>query len=212
MTSPRTRRLAVLASGHGTNLRALADADRAGTLGGSIALVLSDRADAGALAIAREHGIPAFALDPGSPRTRLSDEAEAAWVERLRAHEVDTILLAGFMRILRARFLEAFQGKVLNIHPSLLPAFPGVGAIARALEHGAKVTGCTVHLVDSGVDEGPILMQSAVPVFEDDDLAALTQRVHAVEHALYAHAVRAFLTRPFTLEGRRVRWLAPDLP
>jgi len=212
MTSPRTRRLAVLASGHGTNLRALADADRAGTLGGSIALVLSDRADAGALAIARERGIPAFALDPGAPRTRLTDEAEAVWVEHLRAHDVDTILLAGFMRILHARFLGAFQGKVLNIHPSLLPAFPGVDAIARALEHGAKVTGCTVHLVDGGIDEGPILMQSAVPVFDDDDLAALTKRVHGAEHALYAHAVRAFLTRPFAIEGRRVRWLAPDVP
>jgi phosphoribosylglycinamide formyltransferase-1 len=212
MMSPRTRRLAILASGHGTNLRALSDADRAGTLGGSIALVLCDRADAGALAIARERGIPAEALDPGPHRTRLGDEAEARWVERLRAHEIDTILLAGFMRILHARFLGAYQGKVLNIHPSLLPAFPGTNAIARALEHGARVTGCTVHLVDAGVDEGPILFQSAVPIHEGDTLTALAERVHKAEHALYPRAVHAFLTRPFELEGRRVRWLAPEAP
>jgi phosphoribosylglycinamide formyltransferase-1 len=209
MTSPRTRRLAVLASGQGTNLRALADADRARTLGGSIALVLSDRADAGALDIARERGIPAEALDAGK---RLEGVAEDAWLARLRAHDVDTILLAGFMRILHARFLGAYPGKVLNIHPSLLPAFPGVNAIARALEHGARVTGCTVHVVDAGVDQGPILMQSAVPVFDDDTLPALEGRIHAAEHALYPRAVRSFLTRPFVLEGRRVRWLAPDVP
>lgn len=212
MTSPRTRRLAVLASGHGTNLRALADADRAGTLGGSIAFVLSDRADAGALAIAREHGIAAEALDPGTRASRLADAAEPRWLERLAAHDVDTILLAGFMRILHAGFLDAFQGKVLNIHPSLLPAFPGVDAIARALGHGVRVTGCTVHLVNAGIDDGPILMQSAVPIFDDDTLATLVPRIHAAEHALYPRAVRSFLTRPFELEGRRLHWLAPELP
>lgn len=212
MTSPRTRRLAVLASGHGTNLRALADADRAGALGGSIALVLSDRPDAGALAIARERGIPAEALDPGPRASRLADATEPQWLERLAAHDVDTILLAGFMRILHAGFLDAFRGKVLNIHPSLLPAFPGLDAIARALDHGVRVTGCTVHLVHAGIDDGPILMQGAVPILDDDTLATLTPRIHAAEHALYPRAVHSYLTRPFELDGRRVRWLVPELP
>ena len=201
MTSPRTRRLAVLASGQGTNLRALLDA---GELGGSIVLVLSDRADAGALAIAREHGVEAEALDAG--RGRLQGDAEAAWLARLARADVDTILLAGFMRILDAPFLAAYPGRILNIHPSLLPAFPGTHAIARALEHGVRVTGCTVHLVDAGVDEGPILEQTAIAVHADDTLESLTTRMHAAEHALYARAVRAFLTRPFTIEGRRVTW------
>ena len=205
MTSPRTRRLAVLASGQGTNLRALLDAEHAGELGGSIVVVLSDRADAGALAIARERGVAAEALDPG-PARKLTGGAEAAWLARLAEADVDTILLAGFMRILDARFLAAYPGRILNIHPSLLPAFPGTHSIARALEHGVRVTGCTVHLVDAGVDEGPILDQSAVPVLEDETLDTLTARVHAAEHALYARTVRAFLTRPFTLAGRRVTW------
>jgi phosphoribosylglycinamide formyltransferase-1 len=200
--------LAVLASGHGSNLRALADADRAGELGGAIVLVLSDRPECGAVAIARERGIAVEVPDPGRFHTRLSPETELAWVERLRAHDVDTILLAGFMRILHAPFLDAFPGRVLNIHPSLLPAFPGVDAIGQAWRHGARVTGCTVHLVTAGIDEGPILMQSAVPVLDDDTEASLAARVHAAEHALFARAVRAFLERPFTLEGRRVRWLA----
>jgi phosphoribosylglycinamide formyltransferase-1 len=203
MTSPRTRRLAVLASGQGTNLRALLDA---GELGGSIVLVLSDRADAGALAIAREHGVEAAALDAGAAGARLRGNAEAAWLARLAAANVDTILLAGFMRILDAPFLAAYPGRILNIHPSLLPAFPGTHSIARALAHGVRVTGCTVHLVDAGVDEGPILEQAAVAVHGDDTLESLTARMHAAEHALYARAVRAFLTRPFTIEGRRVTW------
>jgi len=204
MTSPRTRRLAVLASGQGTNLRALLEADRAGELGGSIVVVLSDRAEAGALAVAREHGVEAEALDPGSSKSRL--EGEAAWLERLGRADVDTILLAGFMRILDARFLAAYPGRILNIHPSLLPAFPGTHSIARALEHGVRVTGCTVHLVDAGVDEGPILDQTAVAIHADDTLESLTARMHSAEHALYKRAVHAFLTRPFTLEGRRVTW------
>jgi len=167
-------------------------------------VVLSDRPDAGALAIAREHGVAAEALDAG--RGRLTGTAEAAWLERLARADVDTILLAGFMRILDARFLAAYPGRILNIHPSLLPAFPGTHSIARAREHGVRVTGCTVHLVDAGVDEGPILDQTAVAVHADDTLESLTARMHSAEHALYARAVRAFLTRPFTLEGRRVTW------
>jgi len=168
-------------------------------------VVLSDRADAGALEVAREHGVEAEALDPGPSRSRLAG-AEEAWLERLARADVDTILLAGFMRILDARFLAAYPGRILNIHPSLLPAFPGTHSIARALEHGVRVTGCTVHLVDAGVDDGPILDQTAVAIHADDTLESLTARMHSAEHALYARAVRAFLTRPFTLAGRRVTW------
>jgi len=195
-----TRRLAVLASGQGTNLRALLGAD----LGAKIVLVLTDRADAGALAVAREHDVEAATLDPGPSRGRLANEP--AWLERLSGARVDTVLLAGFMRILGDPFLAAFPGRILNIHPSLLPAFPGTHAIARALEHGVRVTGCTVHLVDAGIDEGPILGQRAVEVRAGDTLETLTRRVHEAEYALYAATVRDFLKRPFTIEGRRVTW------
>ncbi|MEP7027774.1 MAG: phosphoribosylglycinamide formyltransferase [Candidatus Eisenbacteria bacterium] len=210
MTSSRSRRLAVLASGHGSNLRALADADRAGTLGGSIVLVMSDRPDCGAGAIARARGLPVETPGTGPFRTKLDADTELHWIERLRAHGVDTVLLAGFMRVLHAPFLDAFPDRVLNIHPSLLPAFPGVDAIGQAWRHGAGITGCTVHVVTRGIDEGPILMQSAVPVLDDDSIATLTERVHAAEHVLYPRAVQHFLTRPFAVEGRRVRWLAPE--
>src|SRR5262249_39442802 len=149
---------------------------------------------AGALAIARERGVPAEWI-PFDDR---------AYVARLK--DVDTVLLAGFMRILGPAFLDAFPGRILNIHPSLLPAFPGTHAIERALAHGVRVTGCTVHLVDQGVDEGPILGQRAVAIAEDDTLDALTQRVHEAEYALYARTVHDYLTRPFTIEGRRVTW------
>jgi len=208
MTTTRPRRLAVLASGKGSNLRALAGHARAPGFGGEIALVLCDRPDAGAIEVARAHDLPVETPDPGRFRTRLAPDAERAWVELLRAHRVDTVLLAGIMRVLHADFLAAFEGRVLNVHPSLLPAFPGVDAIGRAFRHGVRVTGCTVHLVTAGVDEGPILMQQAVPIEDHDTEETLAERIHAAEHALYPEAVRRFLARPFTLEGRRVRWLA----
>lgn len=200
------RRLAVLASGRGSNFRALAEAARGGVLGGEIVVLACDRPDAGALEHARRFGIPAEWPDPGLLRTRLSEAAERVWVERLRSHHVDTVLLAGFMRVLHGTFLDAFPGRVLNLHPSLLPAFPGVDAIAHAFAHGVRVTGCTVHLVSQPVDEGPILAQVAVPVDEDDTLETLTARIHEAEHVLYPRTVRSFLERPFILEGRRLLW------
>src|SRR5688572_7013557 len=179
MTSPRTPRLAVLASGRGTNFRALTDAARAGTLGGDIVVLASDRQDSGAVELARHRGIT----------VELLADAQQTWVDQLRRHDVDTILLAGFMRILRAEFLTAFPGRILNLHPSLLPAFPGMSAIARALSYGVRVTGATVHLVSAEVDDGPILAQAVVPVLDDETLARLTARVHACEHELYPRAV-----------------------
>jgi phosphoribosylglycinamide formyltransferase-1 len=208
MTKVRSRRLAVLASGRGSNLRALAGHAQDPAFGGTIAVVLCDRPDAGAIAVARACGLRVETPDPGPLRTRLTPQAERAWVARLRAHGVDTVLLAGFLRVLHADFLDAFPGRVLNLHPSLLPAFPGLDAIGRAFRHGVRVTGCTVHLVTAGVDEGPILLQQAVPVEDHDSEETLAERVHAAEHALYPEAVRRFLVQPYTIEGRRLRWLA----
>jgi len=208
MTNARSRRLAVLASGKGSNLRALLGHARDPGFGGEIVLVLCDRPDAGAIEVARAAGVPVELPATGPARTRLSAEAERAWVERLRAARVDTVLLAGFLRVLHADFLAAFEGRVLNLHPSLLPAFPGLDAIGRAFRHGVRVTGCTVHLVTAGVDEGPILLQQAVPIEDNDSAETLAERVHAAEHALYPEAVRRFLRQPFAIEGRRLRWLA----
>jgi phosphoribosylglycinamide formyltransferase 1 len=206
MTGAPAIRLGVLASGRGSNFAALADAARSGRLGGEVSLLVTDRPDAGALAEARRRSVPALCLDPGSQRTRLAPEAEARYVEALRAHGVRVVLLAGFMRILHATFLDAFPGAVLNIHPSLLPAFPGLEGVRQALDHGVAITGCTVHLVDASLDGGPVLGQAAVPVLPEDDLGSLTARVHEAEHRLYPEVVRRFLTEPFALAGRRVVW------
>jgi phosphoribosylglycinamide formyltransferase-1 len=209
MTERTPTKLGVLASGRGSNFAALADAARAGRLGGAVSLLVVDRPEAGALAEARRRDVPALCLDPGPRRTRLSPGAERLYAGTLREHGVAVVLLAGFMRVLHEGFLGAFPMAVLNIHPSLLPAFPGLDAPRRALEHGAAVTGCTVHLVDASVDGGPILAQEAVPVLPGDDAARLTARIQEAEHRLYADTVRRFLTEPFALEGRRVIWGAP---
>lgn len=198
--------LAVLASGHGSNFVALATASREGRLGGRVTLLASDREDAPVLARAGEFGIPGRYLAPGPQRTRLSPEAEAELVRVLREAGVQYILLAGFMRVLHESLLTAFPGAILNVHPSLLPAFPGLDAPRQALRHGARVTGCTVHLVDAAVDGGAILAQAAVPVRSDDDEASLVERIHAAEHRLYPETVRRFLTVPFRVDGRRVLW------
>ena len=210
MTSPRTRRLAVFASGRGTNFVALAEAAARGALGGDVVVLVTDRGDCRAVLEAKSRGIAVEVLEAPAKGARLGEAAERDALERLRARDVDTVLLAGFMRILSNLFLEAFRGRVLNLHPSLLPAFPGVDAIARAYEHGVRVTGCTVHLVTEGIDDGPILAQRPVAIADGEPLETVESRVHEAEHALYPETVRAFLTRPFVLEGRRVLWLAPE--
>lgn len=196
------RTLAVLASGQGTNFEALARAAERDGLGGRIAVLASDRADAPALARARRLGIEALALPAGRFRTRLEDETP--WIEALASRGVEVVLLAGFMRRLHAPFLAAFRAGILNIHPSLLPSFPGLDAIAQAWTHGVHVTGCTVHLVEDGLDTGPILAQAAVEVRADDTLESLEARIHEAEHALYPQAVRRFLTEPWKRDGRRI--------
>src|SRR6202008_1653422 len=150
-----------------------------------IALVLSDVESAGILAHARERGLPARFIAPGKFRTKLDEEAERAYVESLQAAQVDLIVLAGFMRVLKGDFLRAFEGRIVNVHPSLLPAFPGLEAWKQAWEAGVKATGCTVHFVDAGVDSGPIIGQQTVPVLDDDTAESLHQRIHAAEHELY---------------------------
>lgn len=194
--------LAVLASGQGTNFEALALAAQRDELGGRIAMLATDRDDAPALERARRLGVEAVTLPTGRFRTRIEDEDR--WVEALRARGVDTVLLAGFMRRLHAVFLQAFRGRILNIHPSLLPAFPGLDAIRQAHQHGVKVTGCTVHLVDDSLDGGPIVAQSAVEVRDGESLATLEERIHQAEHRLYPAAARRFLADPWRLEGRRL--------
>src|ERR1035441_1053884 len=173
-----------------------------------VALVLSDVADAGILARARERSIPAHFIPPGKFRTRLDEDAERAYVEALRAADVNLIALAGFMRVLKDEFLRAFAGRIVNIHPSLLPSFPGLAAWEQALAHGVRVTGCTVHYVDAGVDSGPIIGQQTVPVLNDDTAETLHQRIHAAEHVLYPQCVAAIARGDITVRGRRVVWRA----
>lgn len=193
-------RLAVLASGSGSNLQALLDDPVAGP---RIVLVVSDRPGAGALERAAEAGVKGVVLDPSPHSTRESFDADL--LALLRDEGIDLVCLAGFMRILTPPLVRAFEGRMLNIHPSLLPAFPGARAPADALAWGAKVTGATVHIVDEEVDHGPIVLQEAVPVEEDDDPETLHERIKRVEHRLYPQAVRLWLARRLSLEGRRVR-------
>jgi phosphoribosylglycinamide formyltransferase-1 len=201
------RTLAILASGQGTNFEALALASRRGQLGGLIAVLVTDQPDAPALDRARRLGIEALTLPVGRFRSRIEDETP--WIAALQSRSVDTVLLAGFMRRLHAPFLAAYPDGVLNVHPSLLPAFPGLDAIRQALEHGARVTGVTVHMVDDALDAGPILAQAPVPIEDDDTLATLEARVHEVEHELYPQTVRRFLTEPWRREGRRITFHVP---
>ena len=194
----------MFASGQGGNFEALARADREGTLGGRIAALFCDVPLAPACERARRLGIEVVTPPVGHFRTRLEDESP--WLEALDRRGIGTLALAGFMRRVHAPLLGAYRDRILNIHPSLLPAFPGLDAIAHAFEHGAKVTGCTVHLVDEGLDDGPIVAQAAVEVREGDTLETLTSRIHAAEHALYPATVRRFLTESWQREGRRVRF------
>jgi phosphoribosylglycinamide formyltransferase-1 len=202
----RKFRIGVLGSGKGSNFVALAEACAAERISGEVALVVSDVAEAGILERAREHGVPARFVAPGKFRTKLDEEAERAFVEALRGADVDLIALAGFMRVLKGDFLRAFEGRIVNIHPSLLPCFPGLAAWKQALDYGVKVTGCSVHFVDAGVDSGPIIAQQTVAVLDDDTAETLHQRIQAAEHELYPRCVAAIARGEIVVEGRRVRW------
>lgn len=197
-------RIGVLASGRGSNLQALIEAQQAGKFSAPIAAVGSDHAEALALQRAQQAGIPAGAFPLRAYATRQEQEqAILAW---LQEKHVELLVLAGFMRVLSSEFLTAFQGPVLNIHPSLLPSFPGLHAQRQALGYGVKVTGCTVHFVDEGLDSGPIIVQEAVPVLPGDTEETLTERILKVEHQLYPEAVRLVTSGQVVKRGRKVEF------
>ncbi|HXK09447.1 MAG TPA: phosphoribosylglycinamide formyltransferase [Vicinamibacteria bacterium] len=195
------RKVGVLVSGRGSNLQALIDASRRGELGGEVAVVVSNVESALGLERAREAGIPAVFRDH---RGRKREDFDAEIVGILRAHGVEVVCLAGFMRLLSPVFIGAFAGRILNIHPALLPAFPGLDAQRQAWEHGAKVSGATVHLVDEGLDSGPIVAQEPVRVLSKDTPETLAARILEAEHRLYPRAVRLLLDGRCRVEGRRV--------
>ncbi len=185
--------LGVLGSGKGSNLGAILAAMDAGALPGvRVGVVVSDVVDAGILRLARERGLPAHHLPPGRFKTRLEPAAEQVLAELLRAHGVNLVVLAGFMRLVKAPLLAAFPGRIVNIHPSLLPAFPGLRAWEQALAAGVPEAGCTVHLVDAGMDTGEILAQARVPVEPGDTPESLHVRIQAAEHRLYPEVIRRF--------------------
>ncbi|MDY0262094.1 phosphoribosylglycinamide formyltransferase [Syntrophotalea acetylenica] len=196
-------RLGVLASGGGTNLQAIIDRCREGKLAAEVVLVLSNKPQAGALQRARSCGIPAVVVDHRHCPDR--EAFDRRMVDALRQAEVDLVILAGFMRILTPVFLSAFPQRIMNIHPGLLPAFPGIDAQRQALEYGVKLAGCTVHFVDPGVDTGPIIIQAAVSVLDDDDESSLARRILEQEHRIYPRAIQLYAEGRLRIEGRRVR-------
>lgn len=196
------KRLGILISGRGSNFEAIADQVAAGKIPAEIAVVLSNRPDARGLEIARQRGLEAVCI----PSRGLDREVyDRMLLEELRRRQIDLVCLAGFMRLLSAGFIREFPNRILNIHPSLLPAFPGLDAQQQALEHGVKITGCTVHFVDEYLDAGPIVLQRAVPVEDGDTVETLSARILAEEHRAYSDAIRIVLSGRYSIDGRRVR-------
>ena len=202
-------RLGVLVSGRGSNLQAIIDAIEAKTLDATIALVVSNKKNAMALERAKKHGVKGLFLDPKSVAGEL--EPRRAYDEKilqvLKDHGVQLVLLAGYMKIVTTVLIEVYQWRMMNIHPSLLPSFPGLHAQQQALDAGVKVSGCTVHFVTEGVDEGPIIVQSTVSVNENDSVDALSARILEQEHRLYPRAIQLFAEGGLAVEGRKVRIL-----
>lgn len=200
-----TLHLGILGSGSGSNMQSIVDAIEAGTLDAKIELVLADVKDAYILERAAKHGIRAQWLDCAPWKTKLEGPAEENCIRLLKEAGVDTVVLAGFMRIVKPGLLAAFPNRVLNIHPALLPAFPGVHSWTQALDYGCKVAGVTVHFVDAGTDSGPIIVQKAVPVLEDDTPETLHARIQVQEHLAFPEALRHLAAGRLSVEGRRVR-------
>jgi phosphoribosylglycinamide formyltransferase-1 len=196
------KRLGILLSGRGSNFEAIADSVAARRIEASIAVVISNREQARGLEIARQRGLNGVCIPSKGLDRNVYDRM---LIEELRRNEVDLVCLAGFLRLLSAEFIQAFPQRVLNIHPSLLPAFPGLDAQYQALEHGVKVTGCTVHFVDEHLDSGPIIVQSAVPVLDGDTTDTLSARILREEHRIYTEAIRIVLSGSYRIEGRRVQ-------
>ena len=198
-------KLGVLCSGRGTNLQSILAAVDSGQIPAPVGVVLTDKPEAKALELAEKAGIPHFCIDRKKYETKQA--FEEALVEKLREHGVTLVILAGFMRILSPYFVHAFPGRILNIHPSLLPSFGGAHAHRDVLAYGVKVSGCTIHFVDEGMDSGPIILQTAVPVLDGDDEDTLAARVLVEEHKLYPRAIELFLKGKLKIEGRKVRIL-----
>lgn len=196
--------VAVLASGRGSNFQSLARACASDSYPARIVLLVTDNPDAGALRIAREHGIESAVVDCGPRTGSMTPESSEMIHDLCTERGVGLVCLAGFMRIVKGRLLDAYAGRMLNIHPALLPSFRGLHGQLQALEYGVKVSGCTVHFVDPGVDTGPIIIQRAVPVMRDDTEDSLSERILAEEHVAYPEAVRLFAEGRLRLEGRKV--------
>jgi phosphoribosylglycinamide formyltransferase-1 len=194
-------RIGVLLSGRGSNFQAIANNVASGVIPADIAIVIGNRPEAGGLAVARERGLNAVAL----PSKGLDREAyDLQLIAALRAQQVEWVVLAGYMRILSAEFIRAFPQRILNIHPSLLPSFPGLDAQHQAFDYGVKISGCTVHFVDEHLDHGPIVMQASVDVAADDTADTLSAKILAQEHRIYSESLRRLLTEPWRIDGRRV--------
>lgn len=203
-------KVGVLASGRGSNLQALIDRAARPEARFEVVTVISDVETAVALDRARRAGIPAVHIPPGRFRTKLEPEVEIAYAHTLGRFGAEVVALAGFMRVLHEPFLSRFPGRVVNIHPSLLPSFPGLGAQRQAVEHGVRWSGCTVHLVNAGVDAGPIVLQAAVPVRDGDTAETLAERILKEEHRIYPEALELIADGRLILEGRCVRILPPS--
>jgi phosphoribosylglycinamide formyltransferase-1 len=201
MSDPKVR-LGVLASGRGSNLQAIIDAIEKGRLGAVLAVVISNKAEAPALERARKHGAPAIFLDPKATPDR--EAYDAVILECLRKYEVGLVALAGYMKIVTRVLIDAYPNRIMNTHPSLLPAFPGLKAQQQALDWGVKASGCTIHFVTEGVDTGPIIRQATVPVMEGDTAESLEARILVEEHRIYPEAIQLFAEGRLTVEGRQV--------
>jgi phosphoribosylglycinamide formyltransferase-1 len=195
------KRLGILLSGRGSNFEAIADRVAAGTLDASIAVVISNRPEARGLETARARGLNAVCLPSKGIDRETYDQSVIGELER---NQVELVCLAGYMRLLSAKFIRQFPNRILNIHPSLLPAFPGLDAQRQALDHGVRISGCTVHFVDEDLDSGPIVIQAAVPVLDHDTVETLSARILAEEHRIYSEAIRIVLAGNYRIEGRRV--------
>ena len=203
-----TKKIGVLASGQGSNLQAIIDAEKRGELAGKVSVVVSDNPDAYVLKRAKDNGIKDVVLD--SKKFISREEYDQALLKILNEESLDFVVLAGFMRLLSRIIVSAYPGRIMNIHPSLLPSFPGKDGIKKALEHGVKITGCTVHFVDEELDNGPIIIQEAVPIFQEDTEETLWERVQAAEHRNYPRAIDLFCRDLLKIEGRRCFIYGPE--
>ncbi|HOL48975.1 MAG TPA: phosphoribosylglycinamide formyltransferase [bacterium] len=196
--------IGVLASGKGSNLKSIIDQIKIGFLNVRIGVVISDNPQAYALEITRTEKIPGIYIEPGKHKTFLDPAQEKKYIQCLKEHHVELVCLAGFMRVIKKEFFNAYRGKIINIHPSLLPSFRGLEACKQALEYGVKFTGCTVHFVEEDIDTGPIILQAIVPVLGDDSPESLHKRIQEKEHIIYPVAIKLISENKLVVQGRRV--------